>query len=98
MPLRPTQPLDSEIVMESSFSLEAPRSSVTRTVKVDVPADSQPKIQDGGAEGGLAQRHDDLMSRAKSRRRSAFVLGPSFRNSSKLSPGGGLRHRACRTS
>jgi hypothetical protein len=84
--------------MESSFSLEAPRSSVTRTVKVDVPADSQPKIQDGGAEGGLAQRHDDLMSRAKSRRRSAFVLGPSFRNSSKLSPGGGLRHRACRTS
>src|SRR5688572_440622 len=35
----PTQRLDAQlIVMESSFSLKASRSSVTRTVKVNVPA------------------------------------------------------------
>ena len=39
MPPRPTRRLDAQvIVMESSFSLKASRSSVTRTVKVNVPA------------------------------------------------------------
>jgi hypothetical protein len=34
-----TRPADAQlIVIESSFSLKAPRSSVTRTVKVNVPA------------------------------------------------------------
>jgi hypothetical protein len=39
MPPRPSQWLDAQlIVMESSFSLKGFRSSVTRTVKVNVPA------------------------------------------------------------
>jgi hypothetical protein len=39
MPPRPAHRLDAQlIVMESSFSLKASRSSVTRTVKVNVPA------------------------------------------------------------
>ena len=39
MPSRPTRRLDAQvIVMGSSFSLKVSRSSVTRTVKVNVPA------------------------------------------------------------
>ena len=39
MASRPTRRLEAQvIVMESSFSLKVSRSSVTRTVKVNVPA------------------------------------------------------------